>query len=160
MLLTKFQVNWPFCSGKEAKNKLSKWPPRRLSWISDRNDFSYFWSTRHLDASYQVSSHGGHHGLPIGTILTIFDLQVTRCLLPCCKSIGLLVQEKKRNIFSRLLPSWIPIGTSLAIFDLQVTPMPPTMFQVNWRFGSGEEAKYNFQMAATLDSDRNDFSYF
>ena len=33
----------------------------------------------------------------------------------------------------------------LAIFDLQVTPMLPTKFRVNWPFGSGEEAKIDFQ---------------
>ena len=37
MLPTKFQVNWPFGSGKEAKNRFSRWPPRRLSWVSDPN---------------------------------------------------------------------------------------------------------------------------
>ena len=42
MLPTKFRVNWFFRSGEEAKNKFSKWRPWRLSWISDRNDFSYF----------------------------------------------------------------------------------------------------------------------
>ena len=42
MLPTKFQVNWPFCSGEEAKIIFSKWPPWRPSWISDRNVFSYF----------------------------------------------------------------------------------------------------------------------
>ena len=26
MLLTKFQVNWPFSSGEEAINKFSRWP--------------------------------------------------------------------------------------------------------------------------------------
>ena len=51
-----FQVNWPFGSGEEAKNRFSKWLPRQPSWISDRNDFTYFWSTSHPDASYQVSS--------------------------------------------------------------------------------------------------------
>ena len=40
MILTKFQVNWPFGSGEEAKNRFSRWPWRQ-SWISDRNDFSY-----------------------------------------------------------------------------------------------------------------------
>ena len=51
---TKFQVNLPFGSGEKAKKKkISRWQP---SWISKRNDFSYFWSTRHPDASYQVSS--------------------------------------------------------------------------------------------------------
>ena len=39
MLPTKFGVNWPFCSGERVKNRFSRWWP---SWISDRNDFSYF----------------------------------------------------------------------------------------------------------------------
>ena len=45
MITTKFQINWPFDSG-EAK----------ISWISDLDNFSYFWSIIHPDASYQVSS--------------------------------------------------------------------------------------------------------
>ena len=53
MLPSKFGVNWHFGSGEEAKNRFSRWRP---SWISDRKDFSCFWSTSHLDASYQVSS--------------------------------------------------------------------------------------------------------
>ena len=51
MLPTKFRVNWPFGSG-EVKNRFLRWP----SWISDRNDFSYFLFTSHPDASYQVLS--------------------------------------------------------------------------------------------------------
>ena len=42
MLPTKFQVNWPFGSGEEAKNRFSRWPPWWPSWISDQKDFSYF----------------------------------------------------------------------------------------------------------------------
>ena len=38
-LPAKFQVNWPFGSGEEVKNSFSRWRP---TWISDRNDFSYF----------------------------------------------------------------------------------------------------------------------
>ena len=37
MLLSKFGVNWPFCSGEEAKNRFSRW---WSSWISDQHDFS------------------------------------------------------------------------------------------------------------------------
>ena len=51
----------------------------------------------------------------------------------------------------------------LATFDLQVTQMLRTKFQVNWFFGSGEEAKKKiFKMAATTAaiSDRNGFSHF
>ena len=42
ILPTRFQVNWPFGSGVEAKNRFSRWRPRQPSWISDQNDFSYF----------------------------------------------------------------------------------------------------------------------
>ena len=56
MLPTKFQVNWPSGSGGEAKNRFSRWPPWRISWIPDWNDFSLIWSTSHPDASNQVSS--------------------------------------------------------------------------------------------------------
>ena len=65
------------------------------------------------------------------------------------KSIGLLVQEKKRKIDFQDGGHGghlgFPIGTILAIFDLQVTPMLPSKFEVNWPFGSGEEAKIDFQ---------------
>ena len=56
MLPTKFQVNWPLGSGEEAKNRISRWPPRQPPWISDWNHFSYFLSTSHHDVSYQVSN--------------------------------------------------------------------------------------------------------
>ena len=57
-LPTKFQVNWPFGSGKEAKNRFSKWPPWQPFWISNLNHFSYFLSTSNPDASYKVSCFG------------------------------------------------------------------------------------------------------
>ena len=56
VLPTKFGVSWPFGSGEEAKNRFSRWRSWRPSWIFDRNDFSYFCSTGHPYASYQVSS--------------------------------------------------------------------------------------------------------
>ena len=88
---TKFQVNWPFISGEEAKNRLSRWPSRRPSFISDRNDFRYFLSAGHLNASYQGSSplafwvwrRSKNRFLrwPIGTILAFFFyLQVSLML--------------------------------------------------------------------------------
>ena len=52
MLPTKFQINWPFGSGEEAKNRFSRWLPWWPSWISDRNDLSCFLSTSHPYASY------------------------------------------------------------------------------------------------------------
>ena len=56
MLTTEFQVNWPFGSGEEAKNRFLKWLPWWPSWISNRNDYSYFWSASPPDASYKVWS--------------------------------------------------------------------------------------------------------
>ena len=116
MLSTKFQVNWPFGSGEEAKNRFSSWQPLWPSWISDRKDFSYVCSSSHLNASYQVGCHLG-----------------------------------------------FPMGKVLAIFDLQIIPMLSTKFQVNWPFGSGEEAKNIFSswwpLWPSWISDRKDFSY-
>ena len=42
MLPTMFGVNWLLGSREEAKNRFSRWLPWRPSWISDRQDFSYF----------------------------------------------------------------------------------------------------------------------
>ena len=65
MLPTKFRVNWPFSSEEEGKNRFSRWPQ---SWISDRNDFSYF-----------------------------YIYKSSRCFLPIFKSTGPLVQENNRK---------------------------------------------------------------
>ena len=42
--------------------------------------------------------NGGHLGFTIGTILAVFDLQVTQMLLPSFKITGLSVQETKQKI--------------------------------------------------------------
>ena len=86
-------------------------------------------------------------------ILAIFDLQVTLLFLPSFKSTGLLVQKQQQKIdFQDGGHLEFLIGKILAIFYLQVTPMFPTKFQVNWPFGSVEEAKNRFSS--------NDFSCF
>ena len=41
---------------KKKKKRVSRWPPWWPSWISDPNNLSYYRSTSHLNASYQVSS--------------------------------------------------------------------------------------------------------
>ena len=55
ILPIKFRVNWPFYSWEEDQNKFVKWQLCQPSCISNRNDFSYFWSTSHLDNSCYVS---------------------------------------------------------------------------------------------------------
>ena len=108
-------------------------------------------------------ANGGHLGFPIGTILAFFYLHVTRCFLPSFKSVGVLVQEKKRKIdfqdSSHCGRLGFPIGMILAIIDLQVTPMLPTKSQVNWLFGSGEKNRFS-RWRPSLISDQNDFSIF
>ena len=42
MLPTKFRVNRHLGLGEEAKNRFSRWPPWRPSWIYDQYNFSYF----------------------------------------------------------------------------------------------------------------------
>ena len=125
MLPTPFQVSWPFGSGEEEKNRFLRWRQWRPSWIADPNDFNYFCSTIHPNASYQVSSQ------------LAFQFRRRRELdFPDSSHGGLL---------------GIPIRTILAIFDLQITLMLPTKTQVSLPFGSGEEAKIGFKMAAILD---------
>ena len=77
MLPTKFQVNWPFSSEEKGKNRFSRWLP---SWISDRDDFSYFYinksSTGHLvqeNKRKKEFQDGSHLKFLIGIILAIFD---------------------------------------------------------------------------------------
>ena len=70
------------------------------------------------------------------------------CFLQSFKSIGLLDGEKKQKIDFQdgghgSHPEFL-IRTILAIFYIQITPMLSTKFQVNWHFGSGEEAKNRF----------------
>ena len=71
-----------------------------------------------------------------------------RCFLPSFKSIGLSVQEKKQKIDFQAgghgAHLGFPIGT-FSLFLIYVTPMLPTKFQINWSFGSREEAKIDFQ---------------
>ena len=94
MLPTKFRVSWPwpFGSGEEAKNRFSRWRPWRPSWISDRNNLSYFdlQVTPMLPTKFRVNwpfgsgeeakidfQDGCHLRFRIGIILAIFDLKVT-----------------------------------------------------------------------------------
>ena len=80
MLPTKFGVNWPISSGEEAKISFSRWRPY---WISDWNNFSYFCSTSHPDASYQVSrqlDQGCRRSRLLKQLLTPHDeRQTTSC---------------------------------------------------------------------------------
>ena len=123
---TKFGVNWLLGLGVEAKNRFSRWRPWRPSWISDRHDFSFFliykssWcflaslesiglsvQEKKQKIDFQDGRHGGHLGFPIGTILAIFDLQVT-LMLPSKFGVNWPFSsgEEAKNRFSRWRPWW------------------------------------------------------
>ena len=117
-----------------------------------------------LGLVFQDGCHGGHLGFPIGTILAIFDLQVTS-MLPSKFGVNWPFGsgEEAKNRFQDGCHGGhlgFPIGTILAIFDLQVTPMLPNKFGVNWPFGSGEEVNRFSKWRPSWISDRHDFSYF
>ena len=88
MLPSKFGVNWPFDSGEEA--------------IQEKK--------RKID--FQDGCHGGHLGFLIGTILAIFDLQVT-LMHPSKFGVNWPFGsgEEAKNRFSRWQP-WQPFWIS------------------------------------------------
>ena len=155
MLPTKFQVNWPFSSGEEGKNRLSRWLPWWPSWISKGNELAIFdlQVTLMLPTTFRINALFGSGEaktrflrwqlwLPslISDWNNFFIYKSTRCFLPSFETIGLSVQEKKQKIiFSRWLPwqpSWISNRNDFSYFNLQVTAFLPIKFCVNWPFGS------------------------
>ena len=77
-------------------------------------------------------------GFSTGTILAIFDLQVTLILPTKFRVNWPFGPEKNKTDFPDGRHGF-PVGTILAIFNLQVTLILPTKFRVNWYFGPGEE---------------------
>ena len=140
MLPTKFQVSWLYGSGEDAKNRFLRLRPRQSSWISDRNDFSYFltyklprWPTV-TPTSYPVSSQ-----------LTfcfrrrrkqqIFMTAAMAAILDFRSEIFyLFLIYKWLKCFLRW-PSWLSDRNDLSFFFfffyLLVTPMFPSRFRVN-----------------------------
>ena len=106
MLTTKFWVNWPFGSGEEAKNRFSRWPLWQPSWISDRNDFNYFLSLSHPDASYQVPlAQGCRRSRLLKQLLILHDGQQTshdrQWLITTASCSGELKSKTRSLLFGR-----------------------------------------------------------
>ena len=86
-----YQVSSQLAFRFRRKTRISRWPLRRPSWISYRNDFSYFFYLlvtlmlptkfrQKQKSDFQDGGHGGHLEFSIKTILAIFDLVVTLML--------------------------------------------------------------------------------
>ena len=88
----KFRLNPTYGLGGDVVWTISRWPPWRSSWISERKIFSNSESLCHFDSSHQVSTqseivweemsfeefqNGGHLGYWNWTILAILNLYVT-----------------------------------------------------------------------------------
>ena len=133
MLPTKFWVNWPFGSEKEAKNRFSRWPPHLLFPVGTILAYYDLQVTPMLPTKFWVN-------WPFGS-----------------------GEEAKNRFSRWPLwrPTWISDRNDLAIFELQVTLMFLTKFRLNWPFSSGEEGKNRFlRWPLWWISNRKDFNYF
>ena len=112
MLSTKFRVNWPFGSEIEAKNRFSRW---RLSWISDRNDLSYF-----------LIYNKNQKGLPLETKNSQNHKNRRLCLIAFChmQHYSLRGYKSPRCFLPRFQVNW-PFGSgekmaaTAAVLDLR-----------------------------------------
>ena len=61
MIPAKFEINWPFCSGEEEKNKCSEWPPSALLDFRPQRFYLFliYKSNRCLQPSYNWSFGSG-----------------------------------------------------------------------------------------------------
>ena len=108
---------------------------------------------------FQDGRHVGHLGFPIGTILVIFDLQVTPMLRTKFQK---RVREKVQGVpqsQTAALPRHQEEEETDKAKQAQIE-QTYEKHQVNWPFGSVEEAKNRFQYGRHWISDRNGFSYF
>ena len=168
----------------EVQNGFSRWRP---SWISNQNDFSYFWSANQLtlptqfwvnwpfgsEVQYRFSNlqmwYQDHLWYPIQTILVIFHLQLT-LMLPTNFCINWpTIQERKHKIKFQAschgghFGFWIRTILATGIFDLQVTLIFPTEYPVSRPFSSGE-VQNRFSRCPpwqpSFISNQNDLGYF
>ena len=133
----KFWLNPTYLLGGYVVWRISRWPPWRPSWISDRNDFSNFESLSHCDPSHQ------------------FWISVSLWSLPSSfSSIGLMVWEEMS--FEEFQDGrdgghlGYRNGMILANLNLCVTVMPP----INPTYGLGGDVVWRilrWPMAAILD---------
>ena len=161
------------------KNRFSRWPSRQPSWISDRNDFSFFFYlqvTLVLPTKFQVNWPFGSEeginrftrylGFAIGMILAVSDLPVTLMFATKFEvNWPFGSGEEVKNRFTRWPLWWISDRNNFSyFFDLPVYPMHPTKFRVNWPLGLGKEVKNKLSRllpwGPSWTSDRKDFSIF
>ena len=86
----------------------------------------------------QAGRNGGHVGFQTRTILAILIYRIPQYFLSSFESIGISVQKFKMHLQNGRHGTYLgfQIGMILAVFDLQVTLVLPTIFGINWHFGS------------------------
>ena len=111
--------NYTYCKFSNKRGK--------MAWLTDKLAFLF---RRRID--FQDSGHSGHLGFLIGTILALFNLQIT-LMHPTDFQVNWAFSagEEAKNIFSRWQPwwpSWLFNQNDFSHFDLLVTLMLPIKF--------------------------------
>ena len=151
---TKFWVNWPLCLKEAVQNRYSRWQRWRPSWISDRNNFTYFLSTtspqynlasfesiglsvqEKFKIDFQDGGHGGKFRFPF-------------------RAIGLSVQEKKFKkdfqdcYYGGHLGFWIWAILAIFLSTNHLDVSYQVSSQLVFRFSRRSEKQF-FKMAAMV----------
>ena len=167
----KFLLNPTYRLGGDVVWRISRWPPWRQSWISERNHFSnseppmppikfqlnliMVWEEISF-AEFQDGRHGDHLGYQNTTILAILNLCIT--VMPPIKFQLKRTYGLGGNVVWRMMG--YRNGMILAILNLCVNLMLPILLaQSDLQFGRCHLK--NFKMATMRPSwilERNDFS--
>ena len=161
MLPIYFQLNWTYSFGGDIFWRISRWPPWRPSWISERNDFSNSEPLCHSDASHQVLAQFDLRfgrrcrlknfkiGYRNGMILAILNLCVT--VMPPIKfwlnltyGVGDVAWRISRWLPWR--PSWISERNDSSNFESLSDVSHQVSAQFDLQFGRRCQLK-NFKMA-------------
>ena len=124
---------------EKKRNRFSRWQPRRPSWITDRNNFSYFFYLQIIPmppTKFQVNWQScifDWNNFSYCFYRQVTLMLPTMFLVNCPFGLG---KKKRKMDFqdgSHGCHLGYPIGMILAILDLQVALMLPTKIKVNWQ---------------------------
>ena len=124
MLPIKFWLNPTNGLGENVVWRISRWPPWRPSWISERNNFSNSESLCHFDASHQVAAQSN---LRFGRI----------CRLKKFKIILDIGTEQFKQFWIPMLPQYLPLSFTAIRLTVQEEMSTPR-HKLTWSKAPGE----------------------
>ena len=125
MLPIKFRLNSTYSLGGDVVWRISRWPPLRPSWISERKDFSKSESLCRSDASHQVSAQSYIRVGEVSWKKNHLEYRNGTVLFSNSESLWRLLGYRN--------------GRILTILNLYVALMLPTKFRLNVTYGLGED---------------------